>query len=206
MTQKVFISSGREETVNHARSLGSEGERPIENDMTYTPQHIANFFLDRGEEEARALTQMKLHKLVYIAYGWHIALTGEKLFNDRIEAWEHGPVVKGIRDEFKNFGREPISVKSIDFDWETLEEFEPRVPSSDLDCHAILDRVWESYKLFSAATLRNKTHESGSPWHNAYRAGAGYGEEIDDGQIAEHYRERITRYIDAAKLISEPVC
>jgi uncharacterized phage-associated protein len=193
-----YIGKLEEKIVNQPRAIRRSGERFRMGQMTYTPQQIANFFLDCAEEEGKLITQMKLHKLVYIAYGWYIALTNERLFEDRIEAWEHGPVVKSLREEFKNFGREPITVKSIVFDWETLEEQEPRVPSKDYDTNAVLDRVWESYKTFSAATLRNKTHEVGSPWHKAYKNGDGYGSEIDDKDIAEHYRERIKKYIDAA--------
>ncbi|MEF2550018.1 type II toxin-antitoxin system antitoxin SocA domain-containing protein [Aurantimonas sp. A2-1-M11] len=171
----------------------------------YSARHIANYFLDKAESEGRPITQMKLHKLVYIAYGWYIALMKARLFDDRIEAWEHGPVVTGIREEFRNFGREPITVKSIDFDLDTFTELEPEVPSSDVHTHVVLDRVWESYKRFSAAALRSKTHQRGSPWDKAFRDGAGYGSTIDDEDIASHYRERISLYIDAAKGIEQSI-
>ena len=42
----------------------------------YTPSHIANFMLDRAEEDARGLSPMKLLKLVYIGYGWSLAVFG----------------------------------------------------------------------------------------------------------------------------------
>ncbi|MFK7838206.1 MAG: hypothetical protein AB8B60_18500 [Sulfitobacter sp.] len=32
-----------------------------------------------------ALTPMQLMKLVYISYGWYLAMHNAKLFNDRIE-------------------------------------------------------------------------------------------------------------------------
>lgn len=57
--------------------LGGHGGSRV---TPYTPQHVANFFLDRAEEEGFPLTQLKLMKLVYIAYGWHLAITGEALF------------------------------------------------------------------------------------------------------------------------------
>jgi len=203
LTQSNRYSGTQEEQIVNQFLLNEEnGKRCKKGYMTYTPQHIANYFLDVSDHDNRPITQMKLHKLVYIAYGWYLALTNDKLFNDRIEAWEHGPVIKGLREEFKNFGRDPITVKSIGFDWETLEESEPRIPSDDNDTHAVLEKVWESYKKFSAATLRNKTHEKGSPWYLAYDGGAGYGVEIDDEEIKQHYKERIAKYLEAARQIN----
>jgi uncharacterized phage-associated protein len=36
---------------------------------------------------------VKLHKLLYYCQGWHLALTGQPLFGEEIEAWANGPVV-----------------------------------------------------------------------------------------------------------------
>jgi uncharacterized phage-associated protein len=41
----------------------------------YTPSHIANYFLKRAESQG----EFKLLKLVYIGYGWVLALTDRKL-------------------------------------------------------------------------------------------------------------------------------
>ncbi|WP_413154860.1 hypothetical protein [Bartonella sp. cb54] len=40
----------------------------------YTVQQVANFFLDKGREENIPITQMKLIKIVYFAYGWVLAI------------------------------------------------------------------------------------------------------------------------------------
>ena len=36
---------------------------------------------------------VKLHKLLYYAQGWHLARTGRPLFPEAVEAWTDGPVV-----------------------------------------------------------------------------------------------------------------
>ena len=43
-------------------------------------------------------TTMKLQKLLYYCQGWHSAWDGEALFDERIEAWANGPVVRDIYD------------------------------------------------------------------------------------------------------------
>ena len=166
--------------------------------MAYTPQHIANYFLERAEAERRPLTQLKLIKLVYIAYGWYLALTGNRLFEEPIQAWKHGPVIRSLYDEFKHFGSAPIDCKAMDFDLDTLEFHAPHVPDDDKETRLILDRVWASYKDFSASALRNKTHEVDSPWDRAYVDGV-RNLTLSDPDIREHYTHRIRRYLNAAR-------
>ena len=40
----------------------------------YEASHIANYMLDRAEQAEKSVTPMKLLKLVYIAYGWSLAV------------------------------------------------------------------------------------------------------------------------------------
>ena len=61
---------------------------------TYSASHVANFMLDKADQEGRPVTQMKLLKLVYIAYGWYLSLVNKKLFSEEIYAWKHGPVIR----------------------------------------------------------------------------------------------------------------
>lgn len=165
--------------------------------MSYTPQHVANFFLKKAEADGRSITQLKLLKLIYIAYGWYLALKGEKLFDEPIEAWQHGPVVPSIYHEFKHFGKRPIIGKSmdIDFDDDELEWIFPEIPESDEDTNLILGKVWAAYRKFSGWDLRNKTHEPDGPWAKVYKDGE-FGIALSDEDIKRHYLERIRMYID----------
>ncbi len=193
---KAAYYSASEEFVNHTRSYGRNGRRLIVRHMVYTPQHIANYFLDRSEDEGRAMTQLKLIKLVYIAYGWYLALKGERLFYEPIQAWKHGPVIRSLYDEFKHFGKQPIEGKSQDLDLDTWDMVEPRVKSSDLDVNIVLNKVWAAYRGFAAWDLRQKTHEKDGPWHRVYKDGM-QNIELNDEDIKEHYQHRIAAYLDA---------
>ncbi|MEO0637649.1 MAG: type II toxin-antitoxin system antitoxin SocA domain-containing protein [Pseudomonadota bacterium] len=143
------------------------------------------------------ISQLKLMKLVYIAYGWHLALNEIRLYDEPIYAWEHGPVVRSIYDEFKNFGKRPITRRATEVDWDTFELMEPRVPEDDAETRWVLDRVWATYKDFRAWTLRNKTHEAGGPWDKVYDPKV-RDVKLNDDDIREHYVQRISAYIDAA--------
>lgn len=104
-----------------------------------TPQHVANFFLDKAEEEGIRITQLKLMKLIYLAYGWYKAITHKKLFEEPIQAWRHGPVIESIYHEFKHFKKNVIDINSIIFDLETGNTIIPRI--DDFETRRILDDV-----------------------------------------------------------------
>lgn len=165
--------------------------------MAYTPQHIANYFLGRAASEHMPMTQLKLMKLIYIAYGWYLALTEEKLFNEQIEAWQHGPVIPSIYHEFKDFGKGPISRKAMTVDLDTWDVTNPEIPSDDEDALLILNRVWDIYKAQTGWALRQKTHEKETPWDKVYREGE-RGIKIKDEDVSQHYIEKIRGYLDAA--------
>lgn len=163
--------------------------------MTYTPSHLANFMLDRAEREDRGVSPMKLLKLVYIGYGWVLAVLDKKLFDEPIYAWEHGPVVRSLYDEFKHFGPSPITELSMDLDLDSFEFVTPRIPKDDEETTFMLQRVWDVYKHFTAGALRNKTHEEGTPWRRVYRQGM-QNTVIPDNLIKEHFTMKIRKYLE----------
>lgn len=168
-----------------------------EQQLAYTPQDIANFFLDRAEEAGRPMSAMKLQKLVYIAYGWYLALKGERLFNEDIEAWQHGPVISSLYHEFKRFRGSPIEGRATIYDYDSNDLNIPGVDQGDEDTLSILSRVWDIYSPFSGWALRNKTHQDGTPWKAVYDPKE-MSKPIPDDLIAEHFRDRISTYLDAA--------
>ena len=123
----------------------------------YDVKDIINFFLSKS-----ALSQKKLQKLLYYAYCWVLALLNEsyeqinvRLFNERIEAWVHGPVIPSIYQMYKTYGGMDIS---------RIENFDTSVFSSDvLD---ILNQVWEVYGNFSGDQLEVISHKE-YPYVNA---------------------------------------
>ena len=70
---------------------------------------IANEFIRRAAAEGRALTQMQLQKLVYIAHGWNLAINGDKLTSDDPQAWDYGPVYRDLWNALRSYGRAPVT-------------------------------------------------------------------------------------------------
>ncbi len=86
------------------------------------------------------------------------------MFPERIEAWAHGPVVSDLFPTFACYGDRPIPPEDRTDEEIGLDEEERDLVAS----------VWESYKDYSAISLRRMIHEE-APWINA-RKGFGPGE------------------------------
>jgi uncharacterized phage-associated protein len=132
--------------------------------MPFSARAIANEFLRLAEEEGKKLTPMALIKFVYYAHGWYLALTGEPLLNENVEAWKFGPVVPSLYQEFKEFGMKPITRRarvSRILDW---TEGEALIGEDAEVAKRIIKRVWDVYKGLSAVQLSNLTHQPDSPW------------------------------------------
>lgn len=120
--------------------------------------NVASYFLSRSEPQSElAITHLKLQKLVYYAQAWTMAIRGEPLFPERIEAWIHGPVCPDLYYEFRHYGFDEIKPVS-DFipDAFSKQEIE------------ILDAVWNAYGQYDGRYLEEMTHKE-EPWKNARR-------------------------------------
>jgi hypothetical protein len=79
--------------------------------MSYDARQIANWFIERSSREGRPLSIMSLLKLAYISHGWRLEMQNRPLFHNRIEAWQHGPV---IPDVYKTLRPQGLVPKTID--------------------------------------------------------------------------------------------
>jgi uncharacterized phage-associated protein len=120
----------------------------------------------RDDEDADCLCHMRMQKLLYYVQGWHLAACGTPLFEGRIEAWKHGPVVREIYPVFRDFGYQALPPKEGEDS-----------PNLSLKEKEFVRSIWEEYKKYSATALREMTHQEG-PWLAA-RGNAGPEERCD---------------------------
>ncbi len=121
-----------------------------------TALSVAEYFVDRANKEEKKITNKKLQKLVYYAQAWSLVLRDKKLFNEKIEAWVHGPAIKSVYIKYKDFGFNPIE-KETDRDV---------IKSISADSQKLLDSVWSVYGNLDAGYLEMLTH-SEKPWQEA---------------------------------------
>ena len=171
---------------------------------------VANSFLKLSFQSGRLVTPLKLIKLVYMAYGWWLAVMRERLFDEPIEAWEYGPVVPSLYHEFKRYGRSPILEMSnqVLFSDDVCEDASSKdredglcihcpVPELDAEKATSLKRaihwVWEKYSPYTAVDLSRMTHEKNTPWRKARDSGVPC---LADKDIIEHFGELLLREME----------
>jgi len=117
---------------------------------------IAKFFIWKSNKEKKPITNKKLQKLLYYSQAWSMALKDKPLFNEKIEAWVHGPAIRDVYVAYKNFGFEPI-IESVSED--DLIEIKNGTKK-------LLDEVWRVYGKYDGQYLEFLTHNE-KPWQEA---------------------------------------
>lgn len=151
--------------------------------MPASVQDVADYVLSKVDPEAGdSITNLKLQKIVYYCQAWHLALTGKPLFQERIEAWAHGPAVPSLWRRFSSYG------------WQAIDPYnrrpfvEQRLP---VQARNIIDEVWKRYGDLSGKELEALTHRE-NPWREAYGdtpPGGRCTREVPLELMREFYRE-----------------
>jgi uncharacterized phage-associated protein len=148
------------------------------------PIAVANYFIRKSMDDGCELTPMKLVKLVYIAHGWYLALQGEELLPEAVEAWRYGPVVPKIYHTFKKYTNERITSLAYE-DNEIVIVTDPPVVR-------FLDKIWDTYKTYSGLQLSTLTHQPNTPWDIVWNTENGKSQQhaiIRNSLIKEHYTQ-----------------
>lgn len=125
------------------------------------------------------MTAMKLQKLCYFAYGYHLVWEDRALFKERFQAWANGPVAPELYRQHR--GRLNLAAGDIVGSPENLDPGE----------RESIDLVLEGMGDLSAGQLSTITHREG-PWVKA-RVRARVApmersrEELGDAEIFEYF-------------------
>lgn len=106
------------------------------------------------------VTNLKLQKLLYYVQGHYSAITGELLFEDAIQAWQHGPVIPKVYNMYKIYGYNVIVTPKQNASFSFI----------DNTTKVLIHKITNYYKQFSASKLRQMTHEE-RPWKETYKIG-----------------------------------
>jgi uncharacterized phage-associated protein len=127
--------------------------------MMISALDVAWYFVQKGGGDP-SITQLKLQKLCYYAQGFYLAVFGEPLFSESIEAWDYGPLVVELRQIHSHRGAETIFPYELAFGQEIVDE----------GIRAHLEKIWLLVGHHKPGKLIDMTH-SESPWKDTYRVG-----------------------------------
>ena len=151
---------------------------------------ISDYILTLAAKKNIQLTQFQIIKLVFIAHGRHLAIMGEPLISDRIEAWKHGPVIPVLYQELRVYGDSPVQhlrYCGTPTNSDIRGEFFHSVLSNE--DRAIIGGVVDDYGDWTMSEMYQLCHEDGSPWHTCYTGE--YGVEIPDNVIRQYYKSEM---------------
>lgn len=113
---------------------------------------VADFFLAKQNTDAGdTISNMKLQKLCYYAQGFCLAILGDPLFRDEIEAWKYGPVIPSLYNKYSSYGASSLPIPA-----RTMEEIYKNFSHKQLN---VLEEVYEVYGQYSAWRLSEFTHD-----------------------------------------------
>ena len=133
---------------------------------------VANYILSIANRDGDLISNLKLQKLLYYAQAWYLVNYNVPLFNERIEAWELGPVVREVYSHFKRFKSSPITYT---------------VTGEESNCFTnkqvnYLNEFYDVFSKYTAHELVNMTHNE-APWKEAFEAGYN----ISEKTMKEYY-------------------
>ncbi len=117
---------------------------------------VADFVLCRFRERGEPVDHLRLQKLVYYVQAWYLALFGEPLFKDEIQAWIHGPVQPQLYSRLKEWRWRPIVLEGL------------KCPDLPKEVSDHIDEVLSIYSGFSGEELESIVHQE-EPWVKARR-------------------------------------
>lgn len=147
---------------------------------------IAKSMLSKADELGLSLTNLKLHKLLYLAHGLSLAKFDRPLVDDELfSAWKYGPVIESLYHDLKVFGSSVIKPDSpFIAGW-------GRVDNNSVD-DAVIRSILKQFGTKSAGTLIDITHKPDGPWHAVFDAFTP-SITIDDEQIKEYFKRYLKK-------------
>ena len=122
-------------------------------------------------KKAGPMSAMKLQKLVYYSQAWATVWDDDVLFNEQVQAWDNGPVVR----ELWEVNRGKFKIVSVESGNAAIIDAAQR---------ETIDRVLEFYGDKNAQWLSDLTHME-DPWKNAFAQGQ--NTEITPQAMSEYY-------------------
>ena len=138
---------------------------------------VANSILKRFFDDGKAITPLKLQKLLYFVYKKYLYDTRTSLLTEHLEAWPRGPVSPVVYQAFKHYGSSPID------DYAKINNKINMINSDYIPFWSAVEYVYHNYGDLDAITLVNITHEQDTAWDKAYNGKDGRNLYISDEDV-----------------------
>lgn len=136
-------------------------------------------------------TQLKLQKLVYLCFADYLCDTNKKLFEDKIYAFQYGPVVDTVYKKYKKYGYNDIEEETGDIENDNIFEMPAKsrilFAEDGLEKLSSIGKTLMKYGNMSATELVGLTHREKSPWNKTQKNEKLYSQ-MSDEIIKEYHK------------------
>lgn len=124
--------------------------------MIYPVKRIAKYIIEYSSERSKPISNLRLQKILYFIQAEFLVTKNEPCFNEDIYAWDYGPVVPCVYNEYKVYGSASIPSSDKDLSDFSILEADKR----------LINGVIDGCNKFSTAYLVELTHNQ-DPWKKA---------------------------------------
>lgn len=144
-------------------------------DAKYSAFDLARYILKKCIDENHPISNLQLQKILYCIQECFLKEKDRKAFSEPIEAWQFGPVVPEVYDEYRIYGGRTIV-------WMPEQD---RAFCPDEKDKKMIDDIIETKRLIDPWDLSH--FERGVVWRAVYDNGRGAYKEIPVELIKEKY-------------------
>lgn len=142
--------------------------------ILYSVLEVCRHIINYSNEKNYGISNLKLQKILYLVQAYFLISKKNhtSCFDDRIEAWDFGPVVSMAYNEYKQYGSGDIpTVESyLVYDKDDVWSVE-RVKFTDTSLKkkdkSLINKVVDKFAEYTATDLVTLTHRQ-APWVDAY--------------------------------------
>ena len=148
----------------------------------HTALDVADKLIRLAQQYEIPVTPMQVQKLTYFCHAWKLGLGKGPLFQDAVESWQYGPVIRSVYHALKHYGadpvRNPLRPEPMEFSPEEV---------------GIITQVWQKYGEIDGLRLSRMTHAEDTPWHQTFSRGK-HSQIIPNHLIRDYYAAIIAEY------------
>lgn len=160
--------------------------------MNYNVLDVSRYIISYSNKMDYGISNLKLQKVLYFVQAYFLIQTGHPCFNEKIEAWDFGPVVSKVYCEYKQYGCGdiPTTKSFIMIDKNNIWNSK-RVEFDDIAISyydkSLINKVVDKFSEYSATDLVTLTQHQ-TPWIDSFSSGK--NNEISLDAIKDYFGER----------------
>lgn len=121
---------------------------------------MAKYIINRSIDKDKPVSNLQLQKILYFSHIDVIRAGKGKLVDDgQFEAWDYGPVLREVYNEFSPYGATKLTIKE-----EVSEDLDENIKK-------IVNKSIDEYIEKSPWELVRKSHEKDGAWGKNYKEG-----------------------------------